>query len=123
MKDVLVINVLPKPMYEDCRIKGSLSMPLAALTQFSTQIPKDQLIVLYCAHYTCDASRRAWKVLHDLGFTNVKAYEGGMAEWNQKGYPVEGACKESYLKKEAPKPLHSEVDQISIEQLNKLLNK
>ncbi len=98
-------------------------MPLAALTQFSTQIPKDQLIIVYCAHYMCDLSRRAWKVLHDLGFSNVKAYEGGMAEWNQKEYPVEGACQESYLKKEVPQSPHSGVEQISAEELKNLLYK
>ena len=96
-KHLKVLNVLNPEFYADAHIKNSLNVPLAELKNFAENSPKDTVIVVYCAHRNCDASARAWHVLHELGFDNLFAYEGGMREWFQAGYPTEGPCQESYL--------------------------
>ncbi len=88
----LIINVLPANYYEDCHIKDSISVPYDNLSQYAKDLEKNQKIVIYCAHAACALSHRAWHLLHDMGFTDVYAYEGGIAEWKKSGLPSEGPC-------------------------------
>jgi len=96
-KRIKVLNVLDPALYQDAHIKNSINVPLAELKNFAEHTPKDTVVVVYCAHKNCDMSARAWHVLHELGFENLFAYEGGMREWYDAGYPTEGPCRESYL--------------------------
>ncbi len=96
-KKLLVINVLPHDTFQDCHIDGSINVPLEKLPSYAQDLDKEQPIVVYCASYKCPASRNAWKLLNEMGFSNVLAYEGGIAEWFQKGYPSQGACKADYV--------------------------
>jgi rhodanese-related sulfurtransferase len=100
---VTAINVLSSAYAEDCRIKGSVAVDLKDLATFVAQMPRDVELVVYCAQYSCPLSRDAWKLLRDLGFTRIFAYEGGVQEWLQKGYPTEGACALSYLRQQIKK--------------------
>lgn len=93
-----VINVLESKFYDDCRIKGSINVPYNQLKERAQKWDTNKRIVVYCAHYQCSASRQAFKLLDEMGFVNVAAYEGGMREWFQKGFECEGACHMDYLK-------------------------
>lgn len=101
---VLVLNVLSKPLYDDCHIKGSVHVAIDQLETFMQGIDKDREIVVYCSNYQCGSSEFACQQLQKMGFQHVYAYEGGTAEWYQLGLPVEGSCQESYLKKAVAKP-------------------
>ena len=65
------------------------------IKRFSAPLSKNQLIVIYCG--CCPWSRcpnigPAYKQLHDLGFTNVKALylpNNFGDDWVSKGYPTE----------------------------------
>lgn len=103
-KNFLVINVLDHQYYDECHIKGSINVPFSQLDDYAKKLDRTIEIVVYCANYMCPMSRNAWHKLNDLGFTNVKAYEGGIREWFQLGLPVEGACKDSHLKDKTPQP-------------------
>jgi len=107
-KSFYVINVLDKANFDDCRIAGSINVPFEEITKFAQGINKDAEIVLYCANYMCTSSGQAAVQLGQMGFTKVWAYEGGTAEWyqmkDQTRYPLEGACKASYLNAPNNKP-------------------
>ena len=94
---LVVINVLPAEMYEDCHITGSINIPVEQLSESVQDWNRDTKIVVYCAHEQCDASNKAYHTLADLGFNNIYAFESGMREWLQEGLPVEGPCQKSYL--------------------------
>jgi rhodanese-related sulfurtransferase len=94
---LMVINVLDKQSYDDCRIKGSINVPLAHLKDQAAQWNKNQRMVLYAAHYKSSTAREAFQILDELGFTNIATYEGGMREWLAKRFPSEGACQMDYL--------------------------
>ncbi len=96
-KKLLVINVLSPKYYHDCRIKGSINVPADELTAYAKDLDRDTPIVVYCASYKCPVSAKAWKLLHDMGFKNIWAYEGGMNEWYHAGFALEGACMEDYI--------------------------
>ena len=91
-KKLLVINALRKQYYKDCHILGSINVSLDDLGAYAQKLDKSTPIVVYCASYSCPVSRKAWHILNDLGFANVRAYEGGIIEWFKLGYPVEGPC-------------------------------
>lgn len=92
-----VINVLPTQYYEDCHIAGSIHMPLETLKTQADALERDAMVVVYCAKYACGASGQAYHALHEMGFTNLYAYEGGTAEWHQRGFATQGACSSSYI--------------------------
>jgi 3-mercaptopyruvate sulfurtransferase SseA len=46
--------------------------------------------VVYCASYSCPASVEAGKTLKRLGYTRVRDFKGGMKEWMDRKYAVEG---------------------------------
>lgn len=123
--ELKVLNVLDRQYYENCHIPGSLSVPVNELEQFAQKFPKNQLIVVYCAHYECPKSREAWKYLDHLGFTNVHAYEGGVVEWHQKDFALEGSCSlfQDFFKNPPQKPAQSDesIKTISAEKLRQLM--
>lgn len=88
----VVINVLGFEYYMKCHISGSINIPNDNLEDQTADWPKDREIIVYCANSMCPASRVAWMKLTELGFTNVRAYEGGIKEWQDLGYPVDGDC-------------------------------
>lgn len=87
-ENVQIINVLAPEYYKDGFIPGSMRIPTAELENRLWEIDKDREVIVYCASYKCDASKRAAEALATLGF-DVKAYEGGIKEWKEAGYPVE----------------------------------
>lgn len=51
---------------------------------------KNEEIVVYCSGDPCYSSKYAYKKLKEKGYSNIKRYNGGISEWEQLGYPVEG---------------------------------
>ena len=97
-KNIMLLNVLPEASYHDCHIEGSVNINYKIDIEDSMHnIDKDQLIVAYCASYSCNASSNAARKLEELGFTNVYIYEGGMKEWRELGLPCSGPCQKEYL--------------------------
>lgn len=74
---------------------GSQASGLADLKGKVTALPRNTFIVLYCGccpWNRCPNIGPAFKLLHDLGFTNVKALylaDNFGSNWVDKGYPVE----------------------------------
>jgi rhodanese-related sulfurtransferase len=92
-EDFELINVLGKEVFEKEHIPGSANIPITE--EFGNKIKekypdKDRKIVVYCASFECHSSPAAAKRLEQMGYTNVYDYEGGMKDWKDGGYPVEG---------------------------------
>lgn len=51
----------------------------------------DDRIVVYCSDRACSASAQAAYLLEKSGYQQVFHYEGGLEEWREAGYPLEGA--------------------------------
>jgi rhodanese-related sulfurtransferase len=119
-RDFVVINVLDKSLYDDCHIKGSIHVPFNEIDYYASLLDKSIEVVVYCSNYMCASSNYAAKKLRELGFTKVLVYEGGMAEWYQKGLPVEGPGTQIYLKNKVnkvPDELKSDIAVITAESL------
>ena len=102
--NLTVVNVLAPESYDRIHIKGSISVPKSKLTAGEwQQLNRNGEIVVHCSSYTCDASREAANFLADKGF-NVSAYEGGMKEWAEAGFPTEGKVSPQIYLAEYGKP-------------------
>lgn len=53
-------------------------------------LDQDDEIVVYCSNEACSASRFAYLILLDHGYKNVRRYAGGLLDWEDAGYPLEG---------------------------------
>ena len=84
-------NVLTDKYFNSEMIPGSRRVPLDQVGRevARAQIPKDTEIVVYCAGPSCPQSILAAEKLNSLGYTNVKAYEGGIEEWKNAGNRIE----------------------------------
>jgi len=118
-KKPIVINVLDDTYFEDCHIAGSINIPLRQIERCENEYDKDAEIVVYCTHELCSASLEAREKLKELGFTNVRAFEAGMATWYQLDLPVEGSCTKEYLAHQATKEAVYGPETISAEELAK----
>src|SRR5260370_37860210 len=56
---------------------------------------KDDEIVVYGSNPDCLASLAVYRRLLDHGYTNVRRYAGGLADWEEAGLPLEGEWAQS----------------------------
>lgn len=84
-------NVLTDEYFGGEMIPGSRRVPLDAVGREarSANLATDAEVVVYCAGPECPQSRMAAEKLRALGYTNVRAYEGGLEEWKAAGHEVE----------------------------------
>ena len=76
--------------YAPGHVPGALNLPHGAITEEALAAwPRDALFVVYCAGPHCPQSGYAAEKLQALGYTNVRAYEGGLEEWTGLGRTVE----------------------------------
>jgi len=52
-------------------------------------------IVVYCSNPSCIASVSAYKQLKALGYEKVSRFAGGLQEWEERGWPLEGSGVEA----------------------------
>ena len=84
-------NVLTDEWFKGENIFGSRRVPLDKVGNEvrSTNLPKSAEIIVYCGGPKCPQSRMAAEKLVQLGYEDVRAYEGGLEEWKNAGLPVE----------------------------------
>jgi rhodanese-related sulfurtransferase len=94
--DIVVIDVNPKDFYDSWHIPSAINIPYNSMDGAAQRerklkkIPVGKLIVLYClCEEGADSSEEALE-LRRLGhaWKNVKVLEGGLTQWDAKGYPI-----------------------------------
>lgn len=53
-------------------------------------LDKTEEIIVYCSSAECPASQYAYHVLDKAGYKNLRRFSGGLADWADAGYPLEG---------------------------------
>lgn len=94
-EDFLLLNVLSEDAFRKAHIPGSQNAPVSG-NEFLQKVAtlagpqgKGRPIVTYCAGFHCDASKEAANRLAVAGYTQVAAFEGGLEDWANAGYPIE----------------------------------
>lgn len=75
----------PKELVELGTLKGYTNVPLGELEKRTSEIPKDQKMVVFC-NRAVRAAKGA-EILEAHGYTNIIGL-GAMAEWKEKNYEV-----------------------------------
>ncbi|MEJ2753515.1 MAG: rhodanese-like domain-containing protein [Chloroflexota bacterium] len=86
-KDILLVDVRsPSEYVHDGHIEGAQLLPLQQLMQGAAELPREQEIVIVCR--SGNRSMVACQQLVQMGFANVKNFNGGMIAWQMAGLPV-----------------------------------
>ena len=88
---VTVLEALPPQYYADAHLPGAHNLPLDDIDSLATTLAPDRTaaVVTYCTGTSCPNSRIAAERLRAMGYTNVRAYEGGKEDWAAAGLPLE----------------------------------
>lgn len=83
-----LVNCLDDWAFRAKRIPGSVHFENVrqALKMLN---PKEEVVV-YCSNAGCTASVLVYQQLVEHGFQNAWHYPGGIADWEDAGYPLEG---------------------------------
>jgi rhodanese-related sulfurtransferase len=87
--DLKLVMTLPEAEFNLKHIPGSIRCYAPSEAPAVLQ-PEDDIVV-YCSCPECPASATAARLLEQHGFTNVLHYRGGIVDWEEGGYPLEGA--------------------------------
>ena len=90
--DFRLVMVLSEWAYRAKHIPGSIQV--SATAESLRALDKDDEIVVYCSDVNCIASRAAYSMMTAEGYTNLRRFAGGLFDWEQAGYPLEGEMVE-----------------------------
>jgi rhodanese-related sulfurtransferase len=93
--EVTVVEALAEEYFAREHIPGAIRVDYEELeTQAPERLPdRDAAIVTYCASATCRNSEIAANKLIALGYTDVREYAEGKADWIEAGLPVESSSR------------------------------
>ena len=88
---VILVEALPAKYYEDKHLPGAINIPHDEVEALAPKLLPDRSaeVAVYCASGPCKNSEIAAQRLADLGYTNVRDYHEGKADWIEAGLPVE----------------------------------
>jgi len=85
-----LVEVLAKEEYDKGHIPGAINIPFVDLEALAERkLEKTDIIVAYCASYTCHASTKAARKLLELGYENTVDFKGGKRWWQHAGLELE----------------------------------
>lgn len=90
LSDLVILEALPETYFKSGHLPGARWFPVAEARERARGLAaSDAPIVVYCASDTCQNSHQVAKLLEGVGYTNVRVYAGGKADWQAAGLPVE----------------------------------
>lgn len=86
----MLLDISGPADFKSGHIPGAIDFPVTKhdLAAYLPPNP-DKLIVIYCHHEACPDYTAAVAAATDLGYTNVKLYEPGLAGWKRAGGQVQ----------------------------------
>lgn len=65
-------------------VAGARLLPMRQLSARLSELPRDRPVLLICN--TQNRSRATFDALRERGWTNLRYVNGGMSEWNRRGW-------------------------------------
>jgi rhodanese-related sulfurtransferase len=87
--NILVVDNQPKGAYDIEHIPGAVNFPWTAQIKVPVNLPRNILLILYCACSHEEDSTDVASQLMEFGYNNIKILEGGWLRWVELGYPIE----------------------------------
>jgi rhodanese-related sulfurtransferase len=88
---VTIVEALPAAYFEDGHLPGAVNLPHDAdEATISAVLPdRHRTVVVYCANRACANSGILGRRLDQLGYDDVRVYEGGKEDWIEAGLALE----------------------------------
>ena len=86
--DFRLVMCLGKFAFTAKHIPGSINLSNPKIAH--EVLDPDDEIVVYCSDEACVASKYAYFQLTRHGYEKVRPYAGGIADWEETGYPLKG---------------------------------
>ena len=86
--DFKLVMALNEWAFRAMRIPGS--MRFDSIDDALAGLDPAEDIVVYCSDEACVGSQYAYRGLVEHGYQNVRRYAGGLADWLDAGFPLEG---------------------------------
>jgi rhodanese-related sulfurtransferase len=89
---VTLVEALPATAYDAEHIPGAVNVPDELSEDMAETIAPDRTrtVVVYCSGPSCSRSKVTAAAFVRLGYTDVRVYPGGKAEWIQAGLSFAG---------------------------------
>ncbi|HOJ63497.1 MAG TPA: rhodanese-like domain-containing protein [Spirochaetota bacterium] len=87
-KDVVIIDFRTQEEYKGGHLENAININFYDnnLKDILNNLEKDKIYLIYCR--SGNRSRKALKIMEELNFKQVYNMEGGIIQWNIKGYPL-----------------------------------
>jgi rhodanese-related sulfurtransferase len=91
LSNIVVLEALPERYYADGHLPGARRIDVQSAVADAARIVADKAapVVVYCASSTCQNSHQVAGALERAGYTNVRVYAEGKADWSEAGLPLE----------------------------------
>jgi rhodanese-related sulfurtransferase len=87
--DIVVVDNQPKAAYDIEHIPGAINFPWATQIKGPVNLPRDKVLILYCAcDHEEDSTHVAKHLVNHFGYKNIKLLDGGWLRWIGLGYPA-----------------------------------
>lgn len=89
----VLIEALPTAHYDLEHLPGAINVPGELTPGDAARIAPDphRTVVVYCSGPGCGRSKVTAAALERLGYSDVRVYTGGKADWFNAGLPLERA--------------------------------
>jgi rhodanese-related sulfurtransferase len=89
----VLVEALPAAAYDAEHLPGAVNVPHELTPELAARIVPDRTypVVVYCSGPACGRSRATAGAFARLGYTDVRVYPGGKADWWDAGLPMEGS--------------------------------
>jgi len=86
-----LLEALPEKYYRHSHLPGAQLFPHDQARALAAALltEKQARIVVYCANAACTNSHQAAETLTELGYTDVRVYVEGKADWQAAGLALE----------------------------------
>jgi rhodanese-related sulfurtransferase len=95
-----LVFTLGEWQYHAAHIPGSLILSCSPSLYESEDalkdLDRDDEIVVYCSTDACAASISVYYFLEKRGYKNVSRYAGGLVDWDEAKYPLEGEMSRAH---------------------------
>lgn len=83
-----LVNALEEFKFRAKHIPGSLNV--YRKEDIEKKINKEDEIIVYCTDVACNKSVLLYQLLELMGYRHICRFPGGLREWEDAGYPLEG---------------------------------
>jgi rhodanese-related sulfurtransferase len=84
-----LVNALGEWAFNAKHIPGSIN--ISKIEDAKKKLNPSDEIIIYCSNTSCIASIIGYQLLTRMGYNNVRRYAGGIEDWEERGYPLEGS--------------------------------